>query len=590
MAKKIAIEWNEDSLTVVEGNGVSTPSPRLDIRKSITVPLVPEGDEAKTTGDRVRETLRRAVEEHGLSKAETIVCVPRSAIEIRILQLPTVDPAERPQMVRFAAQRTFTQFTEATPTDFVVLKEEGASSWVMAAMVQPSALAKINAMCDAAGLSLSKVVVRSMQAGVFLGQDGNAGQACLFVIPAGNETDMVVVQDGKCLLTRTVRHSTTARMVGEIRRTLISSQSQNPSCEVSRIVCFDSELHQACLAGMAESKVEIAIATFGEFGVQESGGSSNFALATLLSGTADDDVDLIDFVNVKKPPEQKKPIGRLVVYGGLVAALLVAGMGAYFWKTGALNSEIEKLTKIRNDQIDTVETAQKSIDRWQQIVNFEQRNHQLLDELAFLSSNSLDSERVVFGSLNYTLSADPNDPNGRLNAQASFVSSEDRPELDRNLTDDRHVALSKNFSESQDSAAKFRFLSDPMVEILPPTREELTDRLLASAATIRVPEKAAENSEVDASDSSLDSDDAAVNEEGEPSMPTESDDDQISATLDEGTATQGEVTELVDNEQSENERTGDEPTDDSSTLELTTEDTEPETQTTSSNVEESNNE
>src|SRR4051812_36698464 len=116
MSRLIALEWDAKEARVAIGR---SRVGGVTVDQAFVVPL-PEREEGKPEPD-VGSILARALADHGISRAEALVAVGRSNIELRFLSTPPVPEDELPEIVRFQAVRQFTTLGEDWPLDFVPL-------------------------------------------------------------------------------------------------------------------------------------------------------------------------------------------------------------------------------------------------------------------------------------------------------------------------------------------------------------------------------------------------------------------------------------------------------------------------------------
>jgi hypothetical protein len=469
LAKRIAIEFDAQHLRLAVGTFVANGPVRLDRFDSIEIPA--ESDEASTEHDRITLGLKAFVSENHLGKSSAVINANRSMIEMRVLHLPPAGTEDLPDMVRFAAQRSFSQLGDNWPIDFVTLSSDSDAVYVLAATINPLHIARMRAMCDVAGLTFEKIAIRSMNSALFAldRSDISGNHDVLVVSPSGDEYDLSVVSSGVVKLSRTVLlpAGSRTRLAGEVRRTIVSSSSQTPPAQPDTILCLSS-IDAGLLEDVAKAG-EFTLKTLGQDQIATSKSVTSEDLAgqagliSLLGTPTGDDPRCIDFLNPRKRPEPNRPILKMALVGGLVGAALLGGIGWYYSTMNAYDQEIAQLKKSLESEKETIKIAQESIDKWSRVVDFEASNYQLLDELKFLSANSPPPEKMAFGSLNFNIS--PTTKVGEITTTAAFVDSETRDDFNGKLSDERHRTVTQTLQMASDKGTAYKFISDPRITI-----------------------------------------------------------------------------------------------------------------------------
>lgn len=386
MARQVAIEWDAREARVVIG---SEKGSELVVEKTIAIPLGPRSPGETFSDPDTGKALAATLSAEGISAGEVLVAVGRSSIELRNLSLPPAPPEDMPDMVRFQAMRSFTAIGEEWPVDFVPLtaSDEGANQ-VIAATISPDVVKQIRKVCEAAGLSVKRLILRPFATASLLRRHGAASgsECCLAVDRLADEADLTVLADGKVVFVRTVKlpadlAAQTQALQGEVRRTIGAAQNQMGGRRVQRVViCGDASTEQELSDAVAEltslpaevfdplGKVRLGKALKNNLPERE---GRFVPLIGLLSDEVAGQAHDIDFLNPRKRPEPPSKTGKRTVYGVAISAVLVLCVLTYVMKLRSLDQQILSL---RNDSLaldKTVERSQKlmsqldDVNQWQ---------------------------------------------------------------------------------------------------------------------------------------------------------------------------------------------------------------------------------
>ena len=212
MSLKLAIE-----LTGVEARVLllSVFESRIEIEKSLTVPLLPpgnkendegnnenDGDAGKKPAASLEQTVVDALAQNGISRVETIAVVGRADVELRLLNVPQAPDAELPDIVRFQAARELPGIDEKTPLDYLPLGEAEAgeqSQRVLAAVLKPGVIGRLEKICHDAKLTLTRIVLRpAATVSLILRQKPELGDGCcLLVEMLGRQVEFAAMHRGQ---------------------------------------------------------------------------------------------------------------------------------------------------------------------------------------------------------------------------------------------------------------------------------------------------------------------------------------------------------------------------------------------------------
>lgn len=420
MAKLLALEWDAREARIVLAR---TRGSELVIEQAMAVDLSPrEGEEEVNVGQRIVAALSA----RGITRAETLVAVGRTNIELRQLSLPNVPVEELPELVRFQSLREFSRIDESWPIDFALLATSGDESiQVLAASISPQLVERIQQTCQSVGLTSKRIVLRPFAAASLMKRHDAArgGGCCLMIDLLAEEVDLTVLLDGEVALIRTVRISAededyrqTPALLGEIRRTMLAGQNQLGGRRIEQIVlCGDEKNHTQLRLKLAE-ELQLDVAMFNPF----EGFSLDAALAArpvehpgryapllgMLQQEAAGQEHAIDFLNPRKkaePPNQRR---RLALIGAAAAAALLLTMGIVWGFLWSKDAEIVQLQRESFKLDEQVKSANESLAKVAKIKKFCAGDVNLLDELRMLSEAFPPSDRTYVTQLLATTPAE----------------------------------------------------------------------------------------------------------------------------------------------------------------------------------------
>jgi hypothetical protein len=170
---------------------------------------------------RLLQTLDEAVP---LLKPEDdlILGLPIAAILTQRFRLPTVDPAEVPEMVRIQIEKALPFSAEEITTDFELIEQDENESVISAVAVQNVRLAQIAAPLLERGLIPRQVTVYASQRATTHAPSGRA----LLIYPEGESLVSAVTENGKISLTRTLEGVEPSQLKMELPQLTLSAELQ----------------------------------------------------------------------------------------------------------------------------------------------------------------------------------------------------------------------------------------------------------------------------------------------------------------------------------------------------------------------------
>ncbi len=496
MPQLLALEWDqfEARIVVAQQRGEDV---RID--HAFSVELTPR-DPGQTFADvDVGQRLESALSARRIGKAETLVAVGRSSIELRRLSLPPAPEDEWPELVRFQALPQFTNLGEDWPLDYFPLEgEAGEGTSVLAATISPQLVRQITETCSAAGLSPARLVLRPCAAASLLIERGRSltHRIRLFVDLLSDEADLTVLVDRHVVLMRTVRLPAANQsggdragqaqaLIGEIRRTIASAQNQLGGDRVEQIVLCgnDSEHHE--LAATLADRLNLDVEHFDPFSsLQRSSELRNNPpqaperFAPLLGMVVDEAASrrhAIDFLNPRKKAPPKSKSRTYAIAGSLAALVLLAVVAMCWMELAGLRSRNAVLSETSNQLDAEVEDAEAMIERVDTIESWDQSQINWLNELESISAPQRFPPAEDVRLINLKASPRPGG-GGQMSLVGLARGSDVVPVLESMLRDERHAVSSGPSRDSEkDPRYPYRFQEtvriDPLAEAPSPDEQ-----------------------------------------------------------------------------------------------------------------------
>src|SRR4051812_21433286 len=363
MSRLIALEWDAKEARVAIGRTRGGGGVAIDQAFAVALP---QREEGSTVEPAVGTAIAKALVDHGAARSEAIVAVGRANIELRFLSTPPVPEEELPDVVRFQAVRQFTTLGDDWPLDFVPLgpNADGGMN-VLAATIAPDLLKQIQKDCTAAGVTVSKLVLRPFAAAAIIKGTSDDGKCRMIVDLLREEADLTVLIGSQVIFPRTVRlpaveGEVLARaLLAEGRRTMIAAQNQLGGRRVEEVVIFGDGQHHASLKQLLEKELTLTVRLVDPFEHVEWADAKakkpeypgTFApLIGLMLDEAAGTAPTIDFLHVRKKPPPPNRRRRYLSIAAAIAAVLLLGFGVIQWQLWSLDSEIATLRTKRAKQ------------------------------------------------------------------------------------------------------------------------------------------------------------------------------------------------------------------------------------------------
>jgi hypothetical protein len=153
---------------------------------------------------------------------EVVLGLPISAVLAQRFRLPTIDPAEFPEMVRLQIEKVLPYSADEVTTDFEVVEQNGTDSVVSAVAVRNERLAEIAAPLVDRGYIPRQVTLYASQRATTYAPKGLA----LLIYPEGEALVSAVTENGHVTLTRTLEGVERHQLQTDLPQLALSAELQ----------------------------------------------------------------------------------------------------------------------------------------------------------------------------------------------------------------------------------------------------------------------------------------------------------------------------------------------------------------------------
>ncbi len=347
MSQLFALEWDPREIRVMAASGRGR---QIVIEQAFSIPCETDSS-AAGAAEQIGQRIAAELDARGLGRAEAVVAVGRSSIELRQLQLPPAPDEDLPELVRFQATREFNELDDKWLLDFIPIEGSAESPrTVLATAIAPAVLSHIEAVCEHAGLKMRRLLLRPCEAALLLegrpSIDGARsvprGQVVLLVNPVGVEADLTAVADGTAVFLRTTRISNDPSpasgyplqaLLAEIRLTLAAASNQLGGRKIESIVFCGEPRADLDPARAIEAELGIHVDLFDAFSGVKLGRAlvesppehpGRFApLVGMLLAELKPSRHAVDFLHPRRRAAAADPRKKWMIAGAVAAVLLL---------------------------------------------------------------------------------------------------------------------------------------------------------------------------------------------------------------------------------------------------------------------------
>lgn len=408
MQRLVAIEWDSNELRVA----LAHQKGKVAVAdEAFGIPFLDKDN--PVTAAEIGSLLGKELQQRGIPKGEALVAVGRANLELRFLTTPPAPAEELPDLVRFQAMRSFTTLGDDWPLDYSPLGTTAdGSANVLATTISPEIVNQIRAVCTAAGLTPSHLVLRPFAAASLL-RKTNADDRCRMTVELlGEDADLAVTIGPDVVYPRTVRLPSreappeirTRALFGEIKRTIVAAQNQLGGRRVEQIIIFGDSRKSVELQAAWKNDLQMDLQVLDPFtlielseSLQRTPPSSPGAFAPLLGLLVDEAAGrphTIDFLHPRKRPPAVNHNRTYAIAGGSLAAAVLILVLMGWWHLRSLDAEIRAQAKLLGDTTKNAEKAKPTVKKAQELDKFAAGDVNWLDELERLSRKFPSAEKA----------------------------------------------------------------------------------------------------------------------------------------------------------------------------------------------------
>lgn len=518
MAKIAAIDFDDSSARVVVAK---TTGSSFQVQSAFEVEMNSSFEnDASQFGKDLTEALGNKV-----GRCDALVSFGRGMSELRVISVPIVPDNELPDIVRFQALRQFANCAENAPVDFLKLSEGTDDKKVLAATIPAEILENLKSGCNAAGLQLKGVKLRSTCSTALSQHTDPELKNYIIVDPSAKSFNLEVVSFGKLCITRTIRSvagDSSVQIVREIRRTLAAATNQIAEYETRNIVVFGNESDFDGLRATIEKDLQFDVKFINPFdfapGLSElpSRVGTYASLIGLLVDHTSNKTETIDFLSPRKKVESSEGNRLKWIVGIAAAALFLLCGGFAYWTLADLSSKIAKVNEQIKAGAVTDKTVQETIANVERIEEFDNAQVVWLRELANLSEDFSDPDFAIVNSATFALKANDQNEGMKITLNGYYSGIETPTAIINGVRDLKsghqiNVVETVLLSEKETDQKYYDHKFKGIVFRGPTVRNpEVKDEVLKSFAEKRAPKKSDDSESKEADDEGVKSKDEEV--------------------------------------------------------------------------------
>jgi hypothetical protein len=185
---------------------------------------------------------------------DIVLSLPINAVLAQRFKLPTIDPAEFPEMVRIQIEKALPFSPEEVTADFELIEQNEAGSVISAVAVRNEQLAEIAAPLLDNGVIPKQVTVYAAQRATTHAPEGRA----LLIYPEGETLVSAVTENGKVSMTRTLDGIEADQLQMELPQLALSAELQGIDASFPNVLLDETcyELRDK-VSEILESKTEL---------------------------------------------------------------------------------------------------------------------------------------------------------------------------------------------------------------------------------------------------------------------------------------------------------------------------------------------
>jgi Tfp pilus assembly PilM family ATPase len=455
----VAVVWDHHELLAAVARPTAQGVKLID---SLQIPITKPGG-LKASADQLAEQLR----ERNISSYQLLIGLPRSQVDMLILQLPQATPAELPEMVRNEVTRQLPDLPDESPIDFWVPSPDPASPTltVEAAALRGETMELVRTVSQQVKQRPAQIVIRSLAtASLFVRQVANVPDHALLLNLLKSTADISLLSGSRVHFTRSIHvaenhdeEPDVGQLADEIRRTLFVapnalSQSTDDDGQSQHIFLLADPDHEHTLAQQLAEELQLQVTVVDPLaGTQLA--SENHPTATrcyaALIGMIWDYVQgsaILDFAHPKQAPPPPRVARRVAAYAvaGLVALTLIAGVLRRDVNRAAAEADALAVDVENNREL--LEKLHSKTIVLDAVAQWERAEINWLEELRRLSDRFPAADEAVVQRITM---APTTGSRGVISMSVRVPDPAIVAQLEQKLRDDRHQVSSQRISQSE---------------------------------------------------------------------------------------------------------------------------------------------
>jgi hypothetical protein len=465
----LVLDWQKNSVMLARAHGRSPKA----VLEQVVIQSVGGTDGQSQTAS---EGLRAAARELS-AKGEVVVLLARELVELRTIQVPKIDADDLPDVIRFQAQRQFANMTEAWILDFVMLPYAAGDEMqtALVAAIPPALLNEIEMACAAAGLQITRILLRPLQIAQ-MALDGGllpATGSAMIICQSESQADMLILREGRVVQVRSTKlpHETdqvAAALKGELRRSLLAAAGALEGKSVESTLLLTTreranllvdEVKQAVGGNVTAAYSQSLLGSENQ-DLADSAASRIFATAGALGLSSADRSAIIDFKHPKRRPPKQRNARTHYLIAAAVATVLLAGVGWYYSTINNLNAELALLNEELEFKKESAEIAKKRIADYEAIRHFADGAPNWLDELVTISNRIPDADKIMLKSPTFSIGRNNE---GTISLVINSVDMGSIPKFEESLRPE-YIVVGKSTQPANEG--RYRFTTNATISIV----------------------------------------------------------------------------------------------------------------------------
>ncbi|MDR0327905.1 MAG: pilus assembly protein PilM [Planctomycetaceae bacterium] len=432
-----------------------------------------------------------------LAKAETIVILNRSDVEVRPMVFPPVPLDELPDLVKFQAGKEFNHYDPNAPVDFFVTNKlenvsrstlfpavkatgsapapDGSPKHLLASTLRLQVFQKIKSFCDEHNLVLRHIVLRPCTTAALWRHSGNfqTSRSALLVELDDNEAAQTVVFQGEPVFMRSPKivrpqdvsvPDFAARIIAELKRTRIAVRNEINGIDVDEVVLCGSGAKFESLAEQLSQGLETSVRLFDPLKgltIKAKGADEQYAaLFGAVQQVVRKETFQIDFFNPKKREEDTSKRNLFTAIAAVVFLLVLSLFGYVIHARMTLEKDVNKLDqrfKTLQETAGTVVAQKKQLD---EIDKWLADDVDWFQQLGWLSEKALPSQDMMIRGLEFSSASKGTIRFTALLRDPSLVS-----QMEEGFRDSLHVPQPGNINAEPPGNSRYRSRRDMIIRL-----------------------------------------------------------------------------------------------------------------------------